>query len=485
MRRLTLVCAMAVWASGWAGALAGTPVSGDQTGVWTLAGSPYELVGDVTVPAGQSLSIEPGVEVVGMGHYSITVGAGATLTAVGSGDQPILFTAQDHATGWRGMKLAGASDASAISHCVFEYAKADGLAYPEVRGGALAIVECSPEVSYSEFRFSVSRNGNYNGVGGGILTETSDAHIHHNWLHDNTADSGGAICITEYGSPEVDHNLMEHNLGRYAGGGMYFGARSSPTVHGNVIRDNTANGWGGGGINSWTSYIYYGTYATLYNNVIVHNSTSTAGGGIYCRYDRAVMADNLIAFNQASQGGGVFALNYPDQAPWLDNSIVWGNTAPTGAQIGLEGSTGSLILVSYSDVQGGYAGAGNIDADPGFADASGGDYHLAGGSPCIDAASNLVVPFGVRLDLDGHARFVDDPQTPDTGDGTPPLVDMGPYGFQPCVADFNGDGVVNTLDVLAFLNAWSAGDPRADFNGDGTVNTLDVLAFLNAWSAGC
>lgn len=54
-----------------------------------------------------------------------------------------------------------------------------------------------------------------------------------------------------------------------------------------------------------------------------------------------------------------------------------------------------------------------------------------------------------------------------------------------CGADFNGDGAVNTLDVLTFLNAWSAADPRADFNGDGSVNTLDVLGFLNAWSAGC
>jgi hypothetical protein len=54
-----------------------------------------------------------------------------------------------------------------------------------------------------------------------------------------------------------------------------------------------------------------------------------------------------------------------------------------------------------------------------------------------------------------------------------------------CVGDFNNDGTVNTLDVLAFLNAWAAGDSSADINGDGTVNTLDVLAFLNAWAAGC
>ena len=58
-------------------------------------------------------------------------------------------------------------------------------------------------------------------------------------------------------------------------------------------------------------------------------------------------------------------------------------------------------------------------------------------------------------------------------------------GTGDCIADFNGDGTVNTLDVLSFLNAWSAGDGRADVNDDGTVNTLDVLAFLNAWSGGC
>jgi agmatine/peptidylarginine deiminase len=58
-------------------------------------------------------------------------------------------------------------------------------------------------------------------------------------------------------------------------------------------------------------------------------------------------------------------------------------------------------------------------------------------------------------------------------------------GAGQCVADFNGDGVVSTLDVLAFLNAWGAGDGRADINGDGEIDTLDVLAFLNAWNAGC
>jgi hypothetical protein len=54
-----------------------------------------------------------------------------------------------------------------------------------------------------------------------------------------------------------------------------------------------------------------------------------------------------------------------------------------------------------------------------------------------------------------------------------------------CPGDFNWDGVVNTLDVLAFLNAWIDEHPDADVNGDDEWNTLDVLTFLNLWASGC
>jgi hypothetical protein len=80
------------------------------------------------------------------------------------------------------------------------------------------------------------------------------------------------------------------------------------------------------------------------------------------------------------------------------------------------------------------------------------------------------------------------------GDGLPDLaigfsgdISIRVFYAEPpdCVADFNGDGTVNTQDVLAFLNAWNADDSRADINGDGSINTQDVLAFLNLWNAGC
>ncbi len=59
------------------------------------------------------------------------------------------------------------------------------------------------------------------------------------------------------------------------------------------------------------------------------------------------------------------------------------------------------------------------------------------------------------------------------------------YTQDSCVADFNGDGLVNTQDFIAYLGAWSAGDMSADINGDGIVNTQDFIAFLGLWVAGC
>ena len=60
--------------------------------------------------------------------------------------------------------------------------------------------------------------------------------------------------------------------------------------------------------------------------------------------------------------------------------------------------------------------------------------------PCIDAGDNTAVPPDtadldgdgnttepIPLDLDGNLRFVDCPDIPDTGNGTPPIVDMGAY----------------------------------------------------------
>ncbi|MBK7403744.1 MAG: hypothetical protein IPJ41_03685 [Phycisphaerales bacterium] len=54
-----------------------------------------------------------------------------------------------------------------------------------------------------------------------------------------------------------------------------------------------------------------------------------------------------------------------------------------------------------------------------------------------------------------------------------------------CAADFNGDGVVDTRDFIAFLNAWASQDSSADIDGNGVIDTRDVVGYLNLWAAGC
>jgi len=89
-------------------------------------------------------------------------------------------------------------------------------------------------------------------------------------------------------------------------------------------------------------------------------------------------------------------------------------------------SEGSLIDITYSDIQGGdpdnpgspYPGIGNIDpCDPAFA--GNGDYHLTDSSCCIDTGTDVGAP---DYDIDGDIR--------PCGDG----YDMGADEFQPVYA---------------------------------------------------
>ncbi|HRQ74770.1 MAG TPA: GC-type dockerin domain-anchored protein [Phycisphaerales bacterium] len=52
-----------------------------------------------------------------------------------------------------------------------------------------------------------------------------------------------------------------------------------------------------------------------------------------------------------------------------------------------------------------------------------------------------------------------------------------------CPADFNNDGTVDVLDLLALLGAWGSADPQIDLNGSGNVDVQDLLILLGSWGA--
>ena len=82
----------------------------------------------------------------------------------------------------------------------------------------------------------------------------------------------------------------------------------------------------------------------------------------------------------------------------MRNCILWGNIATEGLAIYEKEKP---ITVTYSNIQNGHTGEGNIDSDPIFADAANNDLHLQLSSPCLDTGT----PDGAPIDdLDGYIR---------------------------------------------------------------------------------
>ena len=113
------------------------------------------------------------------------------------------------------------------------------------------------------------------------------------------------------------------------------------------------------------------------------------------------------------------------------------------------------------------------------------DYRLSPDSPCIDAGNNSAVPEGITTDLDGNPRFLDVLETPDTGHGALPVVDLGAYESLGggCLALLSldvvchGDGTTFTVNVEG-LNACTGGTTMATFTGSGGAVGEDFCATL-------
>ena len=102
----------------------------------------------------------------------------------------------------------------------------------------------------------------------------------------------------------------------------------------------------------------------------------------------AYITNSTITGNSSSNGGAI-RVTCGGHAEVV-NSIVWDNNTPS--TLSSNGGTGNA---TYSNIDGGSAGEGNIDADPLFVDAGNGDYSLQEGSPCIDAGTADVNGDGV------------------------------------------------------------------------------------------
>jgi hypothetical protein len=249
--------------------------------------------------------------------------------------------------------------------------------------------------------------------GGGVYMSGGSAVFTNCLFATNSTDVGGGLCAIAVSPLTLSNCTFVGNVATrgYNGGALYLSG-GAVTAYKCDLRQNT-NSTGGA-----TVYLESSGYATFYYSTLASNS----GVGFHRTGTGTLNLTNCLVFAQSNDAvrvstgtGTVGSCTFANNLGCgitngvgtvsVINSIAWGNT---------RGGITNATAATYSDSQETIAGTGNISADPRFENDLAGDFRLAGGSPCINAAFVESWMAGA-LDLGGRARRI--------GGG----VDMGCY----------------------------------------------------------
>ncbi len=314
--------------------LFGRPISGALSD--TLGPGGYIVFDDISVDFGDTLYLVPGTAFRFAGLYSFEIEG--TLLAQGTPQDSILFTTLPllNPDYWGNIRFNGVgSSGCTLAYCDIQYGSR-----PNLGGGGIQSIGASPTITNCTFR-------------------------------DNTARFGGGIGIEWDSSPTISHCTFFGNTAEL-GGAIYCGDGASPTITSCVIRDNSAD-FGGG--------IYCGENSSpMITRCTIVGDSASFGGGVSCRHASPVLNSTIIAF---TEGTGLYfyqdcsgsQIEYCDIFGNIGGEISYHNQDPSQGPPGI----GNISTTNANgDPCDSYF---NIFLNPAFA----GDYHLALGSPCIDA----------------------------------------------------------------------------------------------------
>ncbi len=253
-------------------------------------------------------------------------------------------------------------------------------------------------VTFSSNSASFYGGGMYNNEGSPSLTNVT--------FSSNSATFGGGGINNNSSNPTLTDVTFSNNSAK-VGGGMGNSGGSNPVLTNVTFNGNIANVKGGGVTNVSSS-------PTLTNVTFSGNSAGVWGGGVYNEASSPTLTNVTFSGNSAANiGGGMYNLGTSTVPTNLTirNTILWGNTAPTGSQIyDDEYSTSS---VSDSVVQGSYAGGTNIITTDPLLDALG-NYGgstqttpLLPGSSAIDAGNDTFCPATDQRGIFRHGAHCD------------------------------------------------------------------------------
>lgn len=298
---------------------------GNVNGTWAYSGSPYEVLGDITIPNGDTLLIEAGVEVVFQDEYTFLIEG--SLQAIGTAADSISFTVADTTgytlgtyTGWYGLRFYYTVDSSKLDYCIVEYSKVYGV-FEE---------ESDLEIENSTIKYNST--GVYLAAGSGL-------EINNLIIGKNRADG---IYINYYSTLNATNVTCHEN----SGNGTTVAGDCSATLN----NFNSTNNGGTGIVVNLSSLFFTGgsvsdnldggflidnssTNVVLQNLTIDGNNKSGNGGGILCDYGSTIIGDNLtIQYNNATEGGGIYATNQSNIV--LDSSTIYYNFADIYSGLG-------------------------------------------------------------------------------------------------------------------------------------------------------
>jgi hypothetical protein len=352
-----------------------------------------------------------------------------------------------------------------------------GAPYDTHQGGGILVSGSSPVIESCVIESCSGR------LGGGLYAGTSSLQVRNTAIRNCVApnisiykgEGGGALISYAGGGaqPAAFVNCLIQGCSAETGGGFNIDGEDEFILSHCRIIENTAAV--GGGVCALAT-LNGGPRMLLMDNCLVAGNSAARGGAIQLTAAGSggaaaawTITGCTMVQNSATIEGGTFRVsgNTPFTLPpgEVYDSIIWNSWAPAGSVLVHAGGL-AVFSVASCDVQGGSSGfsfgagssftygPGNLALDPLFLDIDGpdnnllttldNDYRLAVGSPCSDAGDNARVAIDV-VDIDGDGnvteptpldllkqpRFVEDPLAPNTGAGTPPLVDLGAFERQP------------------------------------------------------